>query len=65
MDYKNLMKAVGVQPTVTHNCPKCTGPVRCDIERGLNTCWCFNVQAKGLEMNEACMCKSCLTAIPD
>lgn len=65
MDYKALMKAVGVSPAVTHNCPKCQGPAKCEIMQGKNSCWCFHVQSKGLEMDDVCMCKSCLTAIPD
>lgn len=62
-DYVDLMGKVGCTPAVTHSCPKCTHPVRCDISQGKNTCWCFNVQSKGLEMNDICMCKSCLTAL--
>lgn len=64
MDFVQLMHSVGVNPLVTNNCPKCSGPVRCGIAAGENTCWCFSVQAKGLEMNDKCMCKKCLTAIP-
>lgn len=60
MDYKELMKSVGVQSNVTHSCPKCDNPVKCEIYQGKNTCWCFEIQSKGLEMNDLCMCKSCL-----
>ena len=60
MDYKELMEKVGCQSSVTHSCPKCENPVRCDISLGKNTCWCFNVQSKGLELNDVCMCKNCL-----
>lgn len=60
MDYVELMEKVGVQSTVTHSCPKCEHPVRCDIMLGKQACWCFNVQSKGLEMNDICMCKNCL-----
>jgi len=56
MDYVNLMEKVGTQSNVTHSCPRCQQPVRCDISQGKNTCWCFNVQSKGLEMNDVCMC---------
>lgn len=63
MDYTELMSKVGVASNVTHSCPKCTGPVRCDIMLGKPTCWCFNVQSKGLELNDTCMCKKCLTDI--
>jgi hypothetical protein len=60
MDYKELMKSVGVQSCVTHSCPRCQSPVRCDISLGKNDCWCFSVQSKGLDMNDVCMCKTCL-----
>lgn len=63
MDYTKLMEAVGVQPAVTHNCPECHGPAKCDIMRGESVCWCFNVQsqARTLENYDVCMCKKCLT----
>ncbi len=64
MDFVQLMRAVGVVSPVTNNCPKCGAPVHCGVAAGENTCWCFSVQAKGLEMNDTCMCKKCLTAIP-
>lgn len=65
MDYTELMVKVGINPLVTNNCPKCSNPVRCGIAAGENTCWCFSVQSKGLELNDTCMCKMCLTALPD
>lgn len=61
MDYVQLMKAVACNPIVTNNCPECNAPVRCDIMAGESECWCFNVQAKALEMNDVCLCKKCLT----
>lgn len=64
MDFKELLAKVEGVPNVTHSCHKCGAPVRCDIELGRTECWCFSVQAKGLEMNDTCMCKKCLTAIP-
>ena len=60
MDYVELMEKVGTQSNVSHSCPRCENPVRCDISLGKNTCWCFNVQSKGLELNDVCMCKNCL-----
>lgn len=63
MDYVELMAKVGINPVVTNNCPKCAAPVRCGIAAGESTCWCFSVQAKGLEMNDVCMCKRCLVAV--
>lgn len=63
VDYVDLMVKVGCTPAVTHSCPKCENPVRCDISQGKNTCWCFNVQSKGLELNDICMCKNCLTSL--
>lgn len=60
MDFKELLSKIGASPVVTHSCPKCEHPVRCDISLGKTTCWCFSVQSKGLEMNDLCMCKSCL-----
>lgn len=60
MDYIELMRKVDVQTNVTHSCPKCENPVRCDISLGKSTCWCFSVQSKELEMNDICMCRKCL-----
>lgn len=63
MDYTELMAKVGVTSRVTNNCPKCSAPVRCGISAGERTCWCFSVQAKGLEIDDVCMCKKCLTSV--
>ncbi|MBC7198160.1 MAG: cysteine-rich CWC family protein [Pseudomonas balearica] len=45
----------------THPCPACSAPVRCDIEAGKSTCWCFGVQAKEQEHGDVCHCRRCLT----
>lgn len=54
---KRLLEAA----MVTHNCPECQQAAKCEIMQGKSTCWCFNVQAKALEMNDICLCKKCLT----
>lgn len=49
------------KPAVTHNCPQCGAPVRCDVARGARECWCFNLQAKEQEHGDVCSCRACLT----
>lgn len=50
------------QQVFTGNCPKCGAAVRCEIELGKNTCWCFTVkrQDNETEWGDDCMCRSCL-----
>lgn len=48
---------------VTHSCPECQGPVRCDVEQGKSVCWCFSVrpQQREVDWGGQCLCQSCLT----
>lgn len=52
-----------ITPVVTHSCPSCGSGVRCDIERGLGRCWCFDErpQERAADFGGQCLCKSCLT----
>ena len=59
-DRMHQLKSLQDKATVTHSCPSCGGPVRCDIAKGKGVCWCFSVQAKSLEWNDVCLCKKCL-----
>lgn len=64
MDYVELMEAVGCMPIATHNCPRCEKASRCDIMRGENRCWCFDVKNQVRDLyvyDELCLCKKCLT----
>lgn len=56
------LRGLSERQPVTHSCPACSGPVRCDIEQGKSTCWCFSVQAKEVEWGDKCLCKTCLGA---
>lgn len=51
----------GLPRPITHSCPTCSAPVRCDVELGKSTCWCFGLQAKEVEHGDVCLCSSCLT----
>lgn len=55
------LRELSERQLVTHSCPNCEGPVRCDIQQGKSTCWCFGLQAKEVEWGDTCMCRQCLT----
>ncbi|WP_373323098.1 cysteine-rich CWC family protein [Pseudomonas brenneri] len=52
---------------ITHSCPSCETPVKCEIEQGKTTCWCFHVkrQEKEVDWGGKCLCTGCLTGRPN
>lgn len=56
----SLLRGLAGNSPVTHNCPNCSAPVRCDVARGKSHCWCFGIQAKEQEHGDVCICAACL-----
>lgn len=67
MDHAGTQNAIK-NSSYTHVCPEifCGERVRCEVEQGKGTCWCFSVNpTEGnrdiVGSGEACLCKACLT----
>lgn len=63
MGHRELQQKLAASRSVTHSCPGCNAPVRCEIEQGKNTCWCFTVhnQRPEVDWDSQCLCQHCLT----
>ncbi|WP_117232465.1 cysteine-rich CWC family protein [Vibrio maerlii] len=51
----------------THTCPTCGEGAHCDIAKGKETCWCFDLEKRdtsSIEKSDTCMCRSCLSRLP-
>lgn len=48
---------------ITHACPECKTPVKCDVAQGKSVCWCFTVkrQEREVDWGGQCLCTNCLT----
>ena len=66
MSHRDLQRKLEVTKAVTHSCPGCTGPVKCDISQGKSNCWCFHVkpQQREHDFGDLCLCPTCLVAGP-
>ena len=66
MDHRELQRKLESSRTVSHSCPGCNAPVKCDISLGKSTCWCFNVkpQQREVDWNGQCYCATCLRTGP-
>ena len=57
-----LLKSLSDKNNITHLCPECNNAVKCEIEQGKSTCWCFSVQvSNALSTGDICVCRKCLS----
>ncbi|WP_429560781.1 cysteine-rich CWC family protein [Pseudomonas laurylsulfatiphila] len=64
----NFMELAPTLPSlITHKCPTCEVPVKCEIAQGKSTCWCFTVkpQEREVDWGGQCLCTGCLTGKPN
>lgn len=62
MNHMDTKRKIETCCQVTHSCPECSAPVRCEVALGKSSCWCFSVspQLREVEWDGLCMCASCL-----
>jgi len=62
MSHRALQRQLESSKPVTHTCPNCKAPVKCDVEQGKSVCWCFSVkpQQREVDWDGLCLCKACL-----
>lgn len=62
MNHMDMKRKIEACSPVTHSCPECAAPVKCEITLGKSNCWCFTVatQIREVEWEGLCMCPTCL-----
>ncbi|WP_394135347.1 cysteine-rich CWC family protein [Aliivibrio fischeri] len=51
----------------THLCPECGESAQCDIKMGKDTCWCFELESRSVNLisdTSECLCRHCLSKKP-
>ncbi|OCH06877.1 DUF1289 domain-containing protein [Aliivibrio fischeri] len=51
----------------THLCPECGESAQCDIKMGKETCWCFELEPRSVNLMpdpSVCLCRHCLAKKP-